>query len=225
MAKRIVAKAGLDNGVTFSVQLANLTPNSVFIITDRKLSFRENVKLTAEGTELRGEVVFVAQESPRGAVLVFEPSGPARIKLSRWMEQGEILHAYTPDELWSDSTEPAPEVDTDEMAKQALAQDQDDTGIEMALPILEEDGTLEFASAADYRAQYQSDIVKGGLVARSPPLPLGTQRMVRLNVPGAKTAVAVSVRVGFVGSGTVGLMIDSFSKHKHIFDQLFRELL
>src|SRR5687768_16193433 len=110
MAERIVARATLENGSAFTVELANQTPRSVLIMTDRSLSYRETVKLSLEGIEMRGEVVFVAQDNPRGAVLVLESTAPAQGKLARWMESGEVLHATQPDELWSDSTEPAPEI-------------------------------------------------------------------------------------------------------------------
>ena len=251
MAERIVAKATLANGVSFTVELANLTPRSVFVITDRRLVFREHMRLSLEGMELAGEIVYLAQENPRGAVLVLD-STKASAKLAQLMEDSEVLDAPTQDEMWSESTAPelpdeptsedahidpalmraafldgskGMEVDTDELEREAFSPEPDDTGIEMILPELEDDGTLKFASAADYKAQYNSDIVKGGLIARSLPLPLGTPRMVRVVVPGSSEPIAVSARVGFVGSGTVGLMIDSFAKHKHLFDRLFQALV
>src|SRR5262245_23080837 len=110
MADRIVARATLDNGTTFSVELANITSHSVFIMTERRLAFRENVRLSIEGLELKGEVVYLASEQPRGAVLVLEDG----TKLARYIERAEVLHATPPDELWSDSTEPAPEISLDE---------------------------------------------------------------------------------------------------------------
>ncbi len=237
MADRIVAQAKLDNGVSFAVELANFTEQSVFIITGRKLAFRENVSLAVDGVELRGEVVYLAQDDPRGAVVTFRPPVHGSAKLERWIERGEVLHAVAPDELWSDATEPAPEllvttgsevatvfeVETDEMNQQAVDPNED-TGIEVQLPELEDDGTLSFASPASFKAQYTTDILKGGLMARSPPLPIGTQKMIRVTIPGMAEVVAVSAHVGFVGGGTVGLMIDSFAKHKHVFDKLFEEL-
>ena len=65
---------------------------------------------------------------------------------------------------------------------------------------------------------------KGGLIVRSAPLPIGTQKMVRLTIPGLPEPLSLSARVGFVGSGTVGLMIDSFSKYKVLFEKLFNDL-
>src|SRR5688572_11460404 len=109
MAEKIVAKATLANGVSFNVELANLTPRSVFVITDRRLVFREHMRLSLDGIELAGEVVYLAQENPRGAVLVLDAT-KASAKLARFMEYSEVLDAPTQDEMWSDSTEPAPEI-------------------------------------------------------------------------------------------------------------------
>lgn len=284
MTRKIAAAATLDNGVRFSVELANVTERSVFMMTPHELSFRDGVALRLESLELRGEVVFVAHDHPRGAVVVFDASPEEVARLKPIIAGGEVLSAQAPDELWADSTEPAPdevagpgstaeeppidpvlfqaamledvmrdeddtavrppisslEEETDEVHENVFADlsfpeiseptepqpddGPDDTNVGGQLPELASDGTLSFATADDFRAQYRSDIIKGGLIARSPPLPIGSQRMICVDVPGIVEAVKVSARVGFVGSGTVGLMIDSFAKHKQVFQRLFDDV-
>lgn len=92
------------------------------------------------------------------------------------------------------------------------------------LPVLSNDDRLSFASHEDFKTQFRTDITHGGLLVRSPPLPIGSQRRLSLVVPGAPGALELSVRVGFVGKGTVGFMIDSFAAHrpklKALLDQL-----
>jgi hypothetical protein len=85
---------------------------------------------------------------------------------------------------------------------------------EPELPELESDGvTLRFASANQYLKQHTANIAHGGIIARSTPIPVGTQRFLGLQIPG-KGRYTVSVRVTFVGEGTIGFAIDSFPIHK-----------
>lgn len=81
---------------------------------------------------------------------------------------------------------------------------------EPRLPSLE-GAELVFDSAADFLEQYGSTIAHGGLVVRSAPLPIGAQRVMRVRVPGVTEVIDVSGRVGFLGAGSVGFMIDSFA--------------
>ncbi len=92
------------------------------------------------------------------------------------------------------------------------------------LPILSNDDRLSFASHEDFKTQFRTDITHGGLLVRSPPLPIGSQRRLSLVVPGAPAALELSVRVGFVGKGTVGFMIDSFAAHRPKLEALLDQL-
>lgn len=98
------------------------------------------------------------------------------------------------------------------------------TGGEGSLPELAADGTLRFASASAYQAQFAANLVHGGVVARSGPLPIGSHKMLRFEVPGVSVDVQVSARVGFVGQGTVGFMIDTFPLQKPRLESLLQAL-
>lgn len=81
------------------------------------------------------------------------------------------------------------------------------------LPTLK-DGTLHFAKVSDFEMQWRSTIMHGGLIARSSPLTIGSQHVIKLSVGGAKDTTQISARVGYVGSGTVGFVIDGFAHEK-----------
>jgi hypothetical protein len=272
MTNKITATARFANGQSFRVEIANVTDRSAFLMTRERLAFRDTLKVTFDSMELVGEVVYVAQEEPRGGVVVFDAPPQVAARLKSLISKAEVLTASAPDELWADATEPAPadtptdvptasaieagllqaalldhsttsktldgvlDEETDEHDEDAfyygsnpsvsvsVQVEHEDTAAGGQLPELGADGILAFASAEDYRAQYASDIMNGGLIVRSPPLPIGAQKMIRLRIPGAQETLAVSARVGFVGNGTVGLMIDSFAKHKHAFERLYEKL-
>lgn len=83
-----------------------------------------------------------------------------------------------------------------------------------SLPTLDRDGyTVRFASPDAYSVQYAANIEHGGLVVLADALPLGTQRMLALEVPGS-AAYTVSARVIYHQDGKLGFMLDSFSIHK-----------
>lgn len=83
-----------------------------------------------------------------------------------------------------------------------------------SLPKLDRDGyTVRFASPDAYAVQYAANIEHGGLVVLADALPLGTQRMLALEVPGS-AAYTVSARVIYHQDGKLGFMLDSFSLHK-----------
>jgi hypothetical protein len=82
------------------------------------------------------------------------------------------------------------------------------------VPRLERDGyTVRFGSRASYRAQHDSHLEHGGLVVRAPPMKVGEQKMLVLDVPGCDR-YTVSARVVFNQPGQVGFMLDSFSLHR-----------
>lgn len=99
-----------------------------------------------------------------------------------------------------------------------------ETGGEGSLPELTADGTLRFASATAFQTQFSANLVHGGVVARSGPLPIGSHKMLRFEVPGATESVQVSARVGFVGQGTVGFMIDTFALQRPRLESLLQQL-
>lgn len=77
------------------------------------------------------------------------------------------------------------------------------------LPTLVE-GVVQFARAADFAAEFRTNLQHGGIIARSTPLSIGSMHALRLVVPGVREALQLRARVGFLGEGTVGFMIDSF---------------
>jgi len=82
------------------------------------------------------------------------------------------------------------------------------------LPLIARDGcTVRFDDLEAYREQYASHLAHGGLVARAEPMPVGTQRMLVLSVPGSKD-YTVSARVVFNQPGVVGFMLDSIGLHR-----------
>jgi len=90
------------------------------------------------------------------------------------------------------------------------------------LPLLERDGcTVRFTSIDNYREQFETHLTHGGLVVAAEPMPVGTQRMLLLAVPGAR-AYTVSARVVFNQPGVVGFMLDSFGLHRDKLKSLLR---
>jgi hypothetical protein len=82
------------------------------------------------------------------------------------------------------------------------------------LPLLEADGvTLRFQSITQYKTQHRANIAHGGIIVRSGPIPIGTQKFIGIQIPG-KDRYTVSARVTFIGDGTVGFVIDSFPIHR-----------
>lgn len=77
------------------------------------------------------------------------------------------------------------------------------------LPTLAE-GIVQFARAADFAAEFRANLQHGGIIARSTPLSIGSMHALRLVVPGVRETIQLRARVGFLGEGTVGFMIDSF---------------
>lgn len=88
------------------------------------------------------------------------------------------------------------------------------------LPELGADDRLLFGSTTDYVAHYKSQIAFGGIIARAAPRALGSMHPLTIVVPGVPQPVAVRARVGFLGEGTVGLMIDSFPIEKPRLEEL-----
>lgn len=87
MPKIVTAHVALDDGTDFVAEIANLTPQSVFVKTDRRLRFREPVTVTFFSVSIAGELAFVSRSDPAGAVIVFSP--PA--------ELAALIHARIPE--------------------------------------------------------------------------------------------------------------------------------
>ncbi len=91
-----------------------------------------------------------------------------------------------------------------------------------ALPVLHED-QLRFGSRAFFVEHFRTQIAFGGIIARSAPRTIGSMHPVKIVVPGIASSVDVRARVGFLGDGTVGLMIDSFPVEKPRLEQLLAQ--
>ncbi|MFO0725440.1 MAG: hypothetical protein U1E65_16775 [Myxococcota bacterium] len=93
-----------------------------------------------------------------------------------------------------------------------------------SLPELGVDGMLRFQAAGDFAQQFRSNIVHGGIIARSTPLGVGSFHVLKLTVPGIRETLELRARVGFVGDGTVGFMIDSFPVEKPRLESLLAKV-
>lgn len=92
------------------------------------------------------------------------------------------------------------------------------------LPELGPDGLLRFGAAGDFALQFKSNIMHGGIIARSSPLGVGTFHVIKLAIPGVMEMLELRARVGFVGDGTVGFMIDSFPVEKPRLESLLAKV-
>jgi hypothetical protein len=71
MGDRLGAFVVAESGIDFTCEIANLTPQSLFLLTDEPLAFREQVSITFFAVEIRGEVA-LCSDAPRGLLVVFE---------------------------------------------------------------------------------------------------------------------------------------------------------
>ncbi len=109
---------------------------------------------------------------------------------------------------------PAPRPESGGLQLVASSEDAAPPSTDDSLPSLDRDGyTVRFESPEAYTVQYGANIEHGGLVVRASALPLGTQRMLALEVPG-RAAYTVSARVIYHQDGKLGFMLDSFNLHK-----------
>jgi hypothetical protein len=113
--------------------------------------------------------------------------------------------------------EPAPEPVMEESSTDSTVEALGDLE---TLPTLGDDGhTVRFDSSDAYGVQYAANIEHGGLVVLGDALPIGTQRMLALEVPGSEK-YTVSARVIYHQDGKTGWMLDSFNIHKARLKQL-----
>lgn len=88
---RIVsAKVTRTDGRSFEAKLANLTPQSLFLISREPLVFRERVSVELLGVEIEGEVAFAVAEPRLGAVIVFHAAKAVRDVLIRHLDEIEV---------------------------------------------------------------------------------------------------------------------------------------
>jgi hypothetical protein len=236
MAKTVTARIRRSRGAPLFADIANLSPSTVFLKTDAPIPLRERIELAFLGLTVVGEVVYVASTPPAGVVVAFEVRGADREMLRGVGAEVETLSETAPDTppegSASDQRQPSAssyESTTDTsgssnpitnpITNPTTNPEQPASGevLKKKLPALESDGsTVRFESLVQYRSQFLSNIAYGGIVVRSPPIPIGTSRMLELDLPGAGFRPRVSARVTFNLGGTVGFMIDDFAAHQEL---------
>ena len=78
------------------------------------------------------------------------------------------------------------------------------------VPSLAADGTrVLFESFQQFVVQHRTSITQGALVVKATNIPPGTQRSLRLVIPGIDDAPTVAGSVAFQGAGTIGFMLAS----------------
>lgn len=90
MPRIVSAQVTRSNGSTFDAKIANLTPASLFLITQEPLLFRERVLVSLLGVEVDGEVAFAVAEPRLGGVIVFNATRPARETLMQHLDEVEV---------------------------------------------------------------------------------------------------------------------------------------
>ncbi len=85
MAMALIARVVPEDGDAFDAPVANLTPSSLFVLTESKLAFRQALTLKLGEISLHGEVVFVCVEPP-GAVITYRATVEALQELEDFME-------------------------------------------------------------------------------------------------------------------------------------------
>jgi hypothetical protein len=230
MVKTVNARIRRSHGAPIFADIANLSPSTVFLKTDAPLQLRESVELAFLGLSTVGEVVYVANTPPAGVVVVFEVHGADREMLREIAADIETLSASAPRQGTYDVTtdamyvegETAPPV-TNPTTNPDQRTPASSEVLQKKLPLLQQDGsTVRFESIIQYRSQYQSNIAYGGIVVRSPPIPVGTSRMLEIELPGSEFRPRVSARVTFNLGGTVGFMIDDFAAHEGLLSGIAR---
>lgn len=85
MAMALNARVVPEDGDAFDAPVANLTPSSLFVLTESTLTFRQALTLKIGEISLHGEVVFVCVEPP-GAVITYRATADALQELEDFME-------------------------------------------------------------------------------------------------------------------------------------------
>lgn len=218
-----------SQGPCGSGELANLTSSSVFVRTSAAPKFRDHVRLRAGTLELSGEVALLA-EQPQGFVLVFRDAEASVSKLSG---VGPGIPVVNPAPRRHSSQIPLPPIPVarlrlrSEPARPPAPESEVQSSAFYApgrFPELRHDGTLRFEAPADFSDQFRASIIHGGIIARSAPLSVGSMRTVRLVVPGIEAQVELRLRVGFVGEGSVGFVIERFPLERPHLESLLAEV-
>lgn len=77
------------------------------------------------------------------------------------------------------------------------------------VPELDGESVVRFQSFMHFVVQHRINLTKGAMVVKADNIPPGTQRSLRLSIPGISDEVTVSGSVAFQGAGTIGFMIDN----------------
>ena len=94
------------------------------------------------------------------------------------------------------------------------------------MPILKEDGTIVFESAAEFLAEYRENLVNNSLmVDTSAQWPLRSNRTFTLKVPPLEKGVSLAAEVLFVADGQAGLEITADVQTFQTLAQLMADLL
>lgn len=108
-----------------------------------------------------------------------------------------------------DPTQPAPvgdatAIDLPSMNRVALTD----------IPVLAEDqSTVVFSSTAQYLLQHRTNIAHGAIVVRARPVAIGTEKTLRIQVPGGNEPYTLHAHVILTTEDSIGLSIDSFDDH------------
>ncbi|MCB9653170.1 MAG: hypothetical protein H6729_03425 [Deltaproteobacteria bacterium] len=81
------ATVTLAGGEGFAAEATNLATDSMFLCTDRPLSFRQELRIQLLGIELKAEVVHVSATPPRGVGVVYAASEAARSAIRAAMSE------------------------------------------------------------------------------------------------------------------------------------------
>ena len=75
------------------------------------------------------------------------------------------------------------------------------------VPELSGESDVQFQTFMHFRVQHRTNLLKGALVVKATNIPPGTQRSLRLVIPGVSEEITVSGSVAFQGDGTIGFMV------------------
>lgn len=90
MATALSARVVPEDGDAFDAPVSNLTPTSLFVLTEAPLSFRQALTLKVGELSLHGEVAFTCVQPP-GAVVSFRTTVEALQELEDFMETLPVL--------------------------------------------------------------------------------------------------------------------------------------
>lgn len=95
MATALSARVLPEDGDAFDAPVANLSPTSLFVLTEAPLTFRQALTLKIGELSLHGEVAFTCV-TPPGAVVTFRTTAEALQELEDFMETLPVLVGGSP---------------------------------------------------------------------------------------------------------------------------------